>query len=579
MLTMNYKEASVLGIAPSHWDLFRTSCFGFRIWCCVVAALLATSSSLAAERPKLIVVVSVDQMCQDYLVRFRDNLSPQGAFRRVFDHGSHFTQCHHRHAFTVTAPGHSVQLTGAYPATNGIVGNNWFDRFTGKGQYCVADPEVQVLGTMSSDGMSPKNLLVETVGDVLKLKTAGRSKVFGVAIKDRAAILMTGHRADCAFWLENNVWVTSTYYRSDLPGYLRVLNEGKTIERFHNQTWSLSLAAEKYHNSGPDKNDWENPPKGWTSAFPHKVAGPGDLPAFDFAEHVLFSPFGNELTLEAAREIVTHEELGRDEFPDLLCINFSSNDYVGHAFGPHSLEVEDMTYRTDLQLGELLKWLDTTVGAGQWTFALTADHAVAPIAEYARQFHLPAVRNPLGKLGDVKTRLEARLRSHLHVPTDAPPLVQKVEDNQVYLQHDHPSFADAGGNAENKFRLAQEVVRDWLLDQPHVAAARTRDELTAGGTGKLNEQLQRAFHPRRSGDVLFVCAPYCVPGSKGTTHGSPWHYDTHVPLLMLGAGVVRTGQFDRPVSPACLASTVAELTGCDWPSANVEQPLREALAK
>jgi predicted AlkP superfamily pyrophosphatase or phosphodiesterase len=549
-----------------------------RICCAALLVLLYGATAYAADRPKLIVIVSVDQLCQDYLIRFRDNFSPAGAFHRVFGHGSYYTQCHHRHAFTVTAPGHSVQLTGAYPTTNGIVGNNWFDRSTGKGVYCVEDASVQVIGTTSNDPRSPKNLLVETVGDVLKLQTAGRSKVFGVAIKDRAAILMTGHKADAAFWLENNVWVTSTYYRPDLPPYLRVLNDGQAIERYRGQKWELLLPAEKYHNSGPDKNDWENPPKGWTSAFPHQAAAQGQLSAFDFGEHVLFSPFGNDLTLEAARAVVEGEQLGRDEFPDLLCINFSSNDYVGHAFGPHSLEVEDMTYRTDLQLAEFLNWLDANIGAGNWTFGLTADHGVAPIVEYARQFKLPAVRNPLGKLDEVKARLEARLREQLRVhPTMDKPLVQKVEDNQVYLQHEHPVFVRE--DTEDKFRLAQRIVRDWLLDRPHVVAAATRDELAGGGEGQLQSQLQRAFHPRRSGDVLYVCAPYCLPGSKGTTHGSPWHYDTHVPCLWLGAGIAPGGTFDRPVSPACFASTVAELAGCNWPSANTEQPLREALAR
>jgi hypothetical protein len=208
---------------------------------------------------------------------------------------------------------------------------------------------------------------------------------------------------------------------------------------------------------------------------------------------------------------------------------------------------------------------------------LTADHGVAPIVEYAKQFRLPAVRNPLGSLAAVKDKLEARLRQQLHVPTGDKPIVQKVEDNQVYLQHDHPVFVK--DDFEDKFRLSQRIVRDWLLDQQHVVTAVTRDEMASGGEGLLNGQLQRAFHPRRSGDVLYVCAPYCVPGGKGTTHGSPWHYDTHVPALLLGAGIVPGGKYDRPVSPACFATTVAELVGCDWPSANSEQPLREALSK
>jgi predicted AlkP superfamily pyrophosphatase or phosphodiesterase len=556
----------------------RTGCRWRRLASVLVVAIialgLASGRGSAADGPQLIVVVSVDQLCEDYLLRFAGNFAADGMMKRVAAEGSRYRECHHRHAFTVTAPGHSVQLTGAYPQTNGIVGNDWFNRYTGKGVYCVADPEVQVLGTTSDRGMSPKNLLVETVGDVLKLKTAGRSKVFGVAIKDRAAILMTGRHADGAYWMENNVWVTSTYYRPDLPGYLRNLNDAQAIERYRGQSWELSLPREKYFNQGPDENDWENPPEGFTSAFPHKMFAAGESTPYKFAEQVLRTPFGNELTLEAAREIVTHEGLGTDEFPDILCINFSSNDYVGHAFGPHSLEAEDMTYQTDRQLGEFLRWLDEKIGAGNWTFALTADHAVAPIVEYAQQFRLPAKRNPLGSLSAVKDKLEARLRSQLEIPMGGKPLVQKVEDNQIYLQHDHPAFAEK--DPHGKFALTQRIVRDWLLDQPYVAAARTREELASGGGGKLSEQLTRAFHPQRSGDVLYVLAPYCVPGSKGTTHGSPWSYDTHVPLVLLGQGIA-SGTHQRPVSPACLAATVARLVGCDRPAACVEEELHEAL--
>lgn len=530
----------------------------------------------AAEKPKLVVVISVDQMAQDYLIRFADNFSESGAFHRVEREGARFSQCHHQHAFTVTAPGHAVQLTGAYPATHGVIGNNWFDRFTGKDVFCCDDPNVTIIGLPMAKGVSPRNLQVETVGDVLRLATGNRSKVFGVSIKERAGILMTGHNANASFWLDDNLWVTSSYYRPDLPGYLRLLNEQQAIERFRGQTWNLLLAKEKYHNRGPDKNAWENPPKGFTSEFPHKLAARGELKPLEYGEHVLFSPYGNDYTLEAARAIVEGEQLGQDEFPDLLCINFSTNDYIGHAFGPHSLEVEDITYHTDRQLGDFLRYLDSQVGAGKWTFALTADHGVAPIVEYAQQFKLPAARNPLGSTSAMKAKLEERLRSKLGVATSDPPLVQKVEEIQVYLQHDHPAFLK--GNTDDKFGLAQRIVRDWLLDQPAVALAMTRDELLTGSGGKLQQQLARHFHPRRSGDVLFVLKPYNLPGAKGTTHGSPWHYDTHVPLLLLGAGIA-PGQFDRPVGPACLASTVAELFGVDYPSGNVEQPLREALVK
>jgi len=540
------------------------------------AAALIAPTLTAAEKPKLIVAVSVDQFAQEYLIRFADNFSDSGAFRRVEKEGARFSQCHHRHAFTVTAPGHAVQLTGAYPAAHGIIGNNWFDRLSGKDVFCCDDPAATIIGLPMAKGVSPKNMQVETVGDVLRLTTANRSKVFGVAIKERAAILMAGHNANAAFWLDDNLWVTSSYYRDDLPGYLRLLNEQQAIERYRGKSWDLLLAKDKYHNIGPDQNAWENPPKGFTSEFPHQLAAKGQLTTLEYGEHVLFSPYGIEYTLEAARAIIEGEQLGRDEFPDLLCINFSTNDYIGHAFGPHSLEVEDITYQTDRQLGAFLRYLDQYVGAGQWTFALTADHGVAPIAEYAKQFKLPAARSPLGSLSQIKSKLEARLREKLGAAASDPPVIQKVEEIQVYLQHDHPVFLKEG--TSDQFALAQRVVRDWLLDQPAVVLAMTRDELLSGAGGQLQQQLQRHFHPRRSGDVLYVLKPFNLPGAKGTTHGSPWHYDTHVPMLLVGAGIAK-GKFDRPVGPACLASTAAELLGVDFPSGNAEQPLREALVK
>jgi predicted AlkP superfamily pyrophosphatase or phosphodiesterase len=536
--------------------------------------LYGRAALIAAEGSRLVVVISVDQLAQDYLVRFGDNFADDGAFRRVEREGARFTQCHHRHAFTVTGPGHAVQLTGCYPNQHGITGNNWFDRAAGKDVYCCDDPGVEVIGVPAAKGVSPRKMLVETVGDVMKLASGNRSKVFGVAIKDRVAMLMAGHNADGAFWLEENsiLWTTSTYYRGDLPGYLRVLNEPLCTERLRGHSWDLLLAREKYHNNGPDKNAWENPPKGFGSEFPHKLPGAGEMTPQQFGDLAVISPFGNDLTLEAAREVVIHEKLGQDAFCDLLCINLSSNDFVGHAFGPHSLEVEDMTYHTDRQLGEFLRFLDQQVGTGRWTFALTADHGVAPIVEYAQQMRLPAKRSPLGSTSQVKDKLEGLLRQRLGAAADDKPIVQKVEDYQIYLQQDHRLL----GRSEEKLHVAQAAVKDWLLDQPHVVAAFTRDELLGEGEGKLFQQVKRTFHPRRSGDVLLVLAPYCVPGSKGTTHGSPWHYDTHVPLLLVGCGV-KAGKFDRPVSPACIASTVAEIVGVAYPSANVEEPLREAV--
>jgi predicted AlkP superfamily pyrophosphatase or phosphodiesterase len=539
-----------------------------------IASWLAVSREVLAEQPKLVVVVSVDQFAQDYLVRFSDNFAEQGLFRRVAKDGAAYGNCHHRHAFTFTAPGHAVLLTGAFPNTHGIIDNDWFDRDQKAMRYCVSDSSVKVVGTDSKKGMSPRSLLVNTVGDQMKLANR-QAKVFGVAIKDRASILMAGHMADAAFWLDSNMWVTTEYYRGDLPSYLTEINSKNQIDEYRGKKWELLLPKAKYHNNGPDENDWENPPKGFTSAFPHELYAVGKGDAKSFGDQVLGSPFGNEFTLRAARAVVTGEELGKDGITDLLCINLSSNDYVGHAYGPHSYEAEDMTYRTDIQLGEFTKFLDEQVGAGKWTFFLSADHAVAPIPEYAQKLKLPALRAPLPK-ERIQKELEEVLRERLNAQVGSPPIIQAVEDQQLLLLREHPALA-----AEN-FSRAQRLARNWLLMQPHVAMAKTRDELLTGDGDRLHDQIRLSFNPHRSGDVLWVLNPYCIPGNgttkKGTTHGSPWYYDTNVPLLAVGSGI-RNVTSVRPVSPACLASTVAQLVSVNPPSANVEQPLVEALGK
>ncbi|MEO6625714.1 MAG: alkaline phosphatase family protein, partial [Burkholderiaceae bacterium] len=556
----------------------------------------------AAERPRLVVVVSVDQLCYEYLVRFRGGFAADGLFLRVEKEGASFVNCHHRHAFTVTAPGHAVQLSGAYPDTNAVIGNSWFDRVSGKTIYCVADPEEDLVGppppvktteatptpeTKPADakekekeeedptGISPRNLAVDTVGDVLKLATGGKAKVFGVAFKDRAAVLMTGHRADAAYWFhgKSGRWVTSTYYAKELPGYMRAINEGNSISQYAGQEWKLLLNSAAYQHYYPDDYPEERDPEGLGKAFPHKFALASDP---KLSKQVLNSPFGNEVTLYAAGQVLVHEELGQDDVPDILAINLSSNDYVGHSFGPHSLEVQDLTYRTDRQLGEFLRFVEKQLAGKPWVLALTADHGVAPLVQYAKERGLPAARNPLGDLKVLQAKLEAHLRSELKAretdKTDKP-LVQKLSENQVYLQQDHPALAG------ESFLLAQRITRDFLLRESAVVAAVTREQLLAGGgEGKLNAQFRRAFHPRRSGDVLFVMAPYMVPGTSCTTHGSPWQYDTHVPLLLLGPSI-KPGRYERPTSPAALAATLSRLLEIESPSAAVEEPLVEAIKR
>ncbi len=538
----------------------------------------------ADETPSLVVVVSVDQFAYEYLERFRAGFAGGGLFRRCERDGAWFTNCHHRHGVTTTAPGHSVQLTGAYPETNGIVDNGWIDRATGKEVYCMADPRAKLVGQQAGDEpVSPRNLLSDTLGDRLKIVTDGRSKVFTVSLKDRAAILLAGHAADGAFWLsKSGHWITSNAYRTDVPAYLRSANPLGPGARFSGKTWNLLYERSHYQHPQTEDSFAEGPPAGMKADFPHQLAEAGTK---NFLRQMEVSPFGNELAIEAARLIVADEDLGKDEFPDILGINLASNDYVGHCFGPESLEVEDMTYRTDQLLGEFVDFVNERLGGRPWIFVLTADHGVGPIPERVARRKIAAKRNALvldsrSQYGSAHQMLEAYLRERLVVGDQKPGLVMAVIESQVYLRADHPALKG------DDFQRAQRLTRDWLLAQNNVAAAVTREQILSGGaTGPLEAALRRSFHPRRSGDVLYCLEPYDIEGSTTATHGSPWDYDTHVPLLISEfgnqspEGRMPHGRFNRRVSPASIAPTLAALLHVPPPGGCLEQALPELLSR
>lgn len=552
----------------------------------IALSALGRAAANAADRPALVVVVSVDQLAYDYLERFRKNFADDGVFALCERQGAWFANCHHRHAFTITAPGHAVQLTGCYPSEHGVIDNEWVDREKGKKVYCVADPTVKLIGTTIADTpASPRNLWADTLGDRMKIVDR-RSKVFGVAIKDRASILMTGHLADAAYWMSNDgLWITSDYYRKDLPGYLRAINESDAIEHYAGQAWERLLPADQYLHGEVEDSFGERPYAGASADFPHVILS--DIKQANFVKQVAGSPFGNELVLQAAAAVLEYEELGQDDVPDMLCINLSSNDYVGHAYGPQSLEVEDMLYRTDRQLGEFIKLINERMAGRYWVLGLTADHAVCPVPEIMQKRGLPAGRDPFGKAADnghyegLSAAIETMLRKALKVAaTEKQLLVQFSTEKEIFLKVDHPALQG------DRFAQAQRLVRDWLLQQPPIAAAVTRQQMLAGDADtRLDQMFRRTFHPKRSGDVLYAMRPYYIYGqTAAATHGSPWQYDTHVPLLLLSQGQpddgvtsLKPGKYRTNVSPAHLAPTLARLLGISPPAMCVEEAIEEAL--
>ena len=536
---------------------------------------MLTVQKAVAVQPKLIVVVSVDQLCYNYLKHYRAGFAEDGFFLTVERDGASFANCYHRHAFTFTGPGHSVMTTGAYPDRTAIIGNGWYDPDWGRDRYCVEDPDAQLVGLPEGEGgkaMSPASLQAETLGDVMKRSSAGKAKVFGIALKDRAGILMAGRRADAAYWFNNRQWVTSDYYRDDLPGYIRTWNESRVVERYGEATWELLLEKDKYILGRPDDYEHENDGYGLGRAFPHKLA-PADDPMFD--KQLPCTPIGSQLTLEAALMLIEFEELGKDDVPDFLAVGLSSNDYCGHQYGPYSLEVQDITFRTDQLLAQFVEQLDEQVGEGNWTLALTADHGVAPLPEFLERLgRVPTLRNPLGdhELNEFTQSLEGKLRQALGEPPEGEKFVLKAEVNQVNLNRD-PAVLDG-----ERLREARKVVKAALEERPEIHAAYTREDILQAGPrpSVLLSHFQKAFHPERSGDVLFVMEPFTIQSRSAATHGSPWPYDTHVPLLLLGAGI-KPGEYQQQCSPANVGPTLAKLLGVEMPMHAVERPLAGAL--
>ncbi|HEY5314125.1 MAG TPA: alkaline phosphatase family protein [Pirellulales bacterium] len=548
----------------------RLACFAAA---CLPLVLLSPVCRAAPQRPALVVVVSIDQFPYEYLERMRAGFDAHGMFNRFRSEGATLINCHHGHAFTYTAPGHSVLLTGAFPNVNGIIGNEWFDRATGQTVYCVQDDRYKLVGNplempAKAKGVSPRPLLAGTLGDVLKLADP-RSKVFGVSLKDRAGVLMTGQLADGVYWFDAKTgnWITSSYYRPELPGYLRTFNESDAAEAYVGKSWEPLLEPEQYTDYyGRVKMA---PVPSLNTGFPHPMP---EQSGAKYYSSMTLSPFGNALTLQAARLLLTYEKLGQDDAPDLLAINLASNDFVGHRYGPHSLEAQDITYRTDRLLAELADFIQQQMAGRPWVMALSSDHGVGPVPEYAQALGLPAARNPLGSTTALRDQLEAKLRSQLGQPQGDQRYIDHLDGNSVYLHHALPQLAG------DHILAAQHLVRDALVELPGVAVVFTREELLAqDASGKsLALAFERSFNAARSGDVLYALAPYNINGGTPATHGSPWEYDSHVPLLFWGFGI-RPGEYTRSVAPAALAPTLARLLRVDAPSCSAVEAIYEVL--
>ncbi|MGH9883720.1 MAG: alkaline phosphatase family protein, partial [Pyrinomonadaceae bacterium] len=517
------------------------------------------------RKVRLILGIVIDQFRYDYLTRFED-LFEKGGFRRLLQEGAVFTNANYIYVPTVTAPGHATFMSGSVPALHGIVGNDWFDRETGKIITSISDSSVKLLGGQGEEPASPSRLIGSTVGDQLRLSNNGQSKVVGIAFKDRAAILPVGKHPNGAYWFASTsgTFVSSTYYFPDLPAWAKEFDQNNRPDKYFGARWDRLLPEVAYKRSLPDDSLYEKSPRG--NKFPHIIDGGESKPGKLFYENLRESPFANEYTAAFAKAAIEGEKLGQDDYTDLLTVSFSANDSVGHAFGPYSQEVEDITLRTDRILSDLFSYIDQKIGLANTIIVLTADHGVAPVPEHSQDIGLgggrfasesltSAIQTALDKRFGANTWIRATVNSNIYLDYD---VIERQKINRQEVER-------AGCEAALKFQgVGKCFTRTQLLFGP----------LPPGG---YSEQAARGFNAERSGDLVIVVKPFYLQRTEdGTSHSTPYSYDTHVPVIFYGTEIA-ADRYAGPSSPSDIAPTLSTLLRIEPPSNAVGRVLTEAI--
>ncbi len=528
-----------------------------------VANAQSTASTL--QRPKLVVGIVVDQMRWDYLYRYYNRYTEDGGFKRLLGQGFSCENTMIRYTPTVTACGHASIYTGSVPAIDGITGNDWWDYDVNNVVYCTEDANAETVGSNSTLGnMSPKNLLVTTIGDELRLATNFKSKVIGVAIKDRSAILPAGHSANAAYWYDNKSgsWITSSYYMKDLPKWVKDFNGKKLEDGYYAQDWNTLYPLNTYEESSNDEEPYESKPFGaGVKGFPYSLK---QFAGKNYSA-ITVTPYGNSFTFDMAKAALTNEQLGADSVTDLLTVSLSSPDYIGHTFGPNSVEAEDGFLRLDKDLGAFLNFLDEKVGKGEYLVFLTADHGAANVPGFLTEHKIPAGNIDEVKIGD---DLNKALKEKFN--TDS--LVLDMINYQVYLNRD--AIKNGGLNKDS----VNKTVIDYLVKQPGVSRAFALDALNETVlNATVKEALVNSYYPARSGDIQIVYEPQWIINflNGGTTHGVWNAYDAHIPLLWYGWHI-NQGSSNREVGITDIAPTIAAMLHIQMPSGSVGHVINEA---
>ncbi len=546
---------------------------------CCTSPYLAAQPSTESGRPRLAVLIVFDQMRGDYLSRWQ-SLYVEDGFRRLTRDGAWFQNCHYPYAGTATGPGHASIMSGCSPDRHGIVGNNWYDRTEATSVYCattmryerVPPPEIEPKTTEKKDAKegddaekkpkgagSPLRMLAPTLGDVLKEATSGQGRVVGLSLKDRSAILPVGRKPDACYWADKGIFVTSTYYRERLHPWVEEFNSRRLADQWFGKSWERfrpNIDYTKY--SGPDQAPGEGKGSGQGNVFPHPFAD-DKKPAKRYYDSVANSPAGNELLFEFAKTAIKAERLGSDDTPDLLVVSFSSNDLVGHAWGPDSHEVLDITLRSDVMIRDFLNFLDETVGKGRYVVAMTADHGICPLPESRRVQGLSSGRVlPVNGVA----ASEQFLRKAYGEPEVAKTrYLESFSDSSIYLNR--RLIESRGLNVPD----VAVTLQRFLKSQPYILTAYTRADLAElAPDDVIGQRVRKSFHHDRSGDLYVIAKPYYLVSSylTGTNHGTPHPYDTHVPLVVYGQEI-KPGVRQDAVTPQAAAAILARALGVKPP--------------
>ncbi len=525
------------------------------------------SNQKTSSKPKLVVGIVVDQMRYDYLTRFQDRFGEDG-FKRLIKEGFSLQNAHFSYIPTYTAVGHSSAYTGTTPDHHGIIGNNWYDKYEKKWIYCVDDTRYTSVGVLGKSGQkSPYRLATTTITDQLRMAQNMKGKTIGIAIKDRSSILPAGHTANAAYWYEgnnDNKWISSSYYIDELPQWVTDFNSNNKADEYLSQAWNTLYPIESYTQSISDDNPFEGKFKGEDApVFPH------DLPRLREKnwnyDIIKSTPFGNTITFDFAKSAIEGENLGKGDYTDFLAVSLSSTDYVGHQYGPDAIETEDTYLRFDKDLADFLTFLDSKIGKGNYTLFLTADHGAVQVPAYLKSLGIPAEYFDWGQFN---TFLKETAKNKF----GSEKIIESFSNYQIFFDKE-----ELKKRKLNEDEVADYFVRQSVLQKGIYKAVSAKTLQTANFTEGVLEKLQNGYNQKYSGDVMLVPTPASIgTRTTGTTHGSGYSYDTHIPIIFFGNGI-KSGSSSDYYRIKDIAPTLSVLLNTEFPNGTTGKVVSEAL--